>query len=81
MAKTNIRIVKTWQEVKITASKDGVKQTVDLSLNFVSKEYSISEGTEANSVSFDNEDIDIAMLRAEAVTSALRYVKKNLFNK
>jgi hypothetical protein len=73
-----VSIKKTWLTAYFTASKKGLNPvTVELSFNYETKKYKLCTSHE-ESVSFDNDSVQISELKLEALQSAIKFIKAEL---
>lgn len=73
-----IKIKKTWLEVYFTATQLGTKpQTIELSLNYDTKEYTIMTGHE-ESVGFKGDSIAESKLKLKALDECMKFIQKEL---
>lgn len=84
-----VKTRRTWETIHFKAISNkaffenkgnkGIKlsETLELTINRENKRFSICEDNEEG-VRFDNVSIDRALLKSEAIVSALKYVKANL---
>lgn len=76
-----IKINKTWETVYFTATKSKkpkegeISATIELTYNHQTKNFNLSTEHEEG-VSFKNDSVEQAELRAEAVVAAVKYLRK-----
>ena len=76
-----VKIKRTWLEAHFTATQLGTKtQTIELSMNYDTKEYSIMTGHE-ESVSFKGDNIHESKLKMKALAECLAFIQKELYPK
>lgn len=76
-----VKIKKTWLEVYFTATQLGTTpQTIELSLNYDTKEYTMCNGHE-ESVSFKGDNIHESKLKMKALDECLKFIQKELYPK
>lgn len=70
-----VKIKKTWETVFFTASKKGLKPvTIEVSINHETGKYKLCTGSE-ESVSFENDTIEVSKLKIEAIKEAIKYIE------
>lgn len=74
-----VKVLKTWETVHFIAEKKGavagdLKASVELSYNHETKKYTICTPHQ-EMVSFNNDTIEMSVLKLEAVTAAIKYIK------
>jgi len=73
-----VKIRKEWLTVYFTATQLGTKpQTVELNLNYDTKEYKIMT-THEESVSFAQETIQESKLKMKALAECIKFIEKEL---
>lgn len=73
-----VQIKKTWETVYFTASKEGLRPVkIELSLNHETKKYTLSTPHE-ESVSFEDDTIEISKLKIKALKEAIKYIENCL---
>ncbi len=73
-----VKIRKEWITVYFTATQLGTKpQTVELNLNYDTKEYKIMNGRE-ESVSFADDTVHESKLKLKALAECIKFIEKEL---
>lgn len=74
-----VQIKKRFETVYFTASKKGLKPvTVELSLNYETKKYTLCTANEEE-VSFKDDTIEMSKLKVEALKEAVKYIESSLY--